>query len=312
VRRFWRGDPGFVPELASRLSGSSDLYGWSSRSPYASINFVTCHDGYTLADLVTYERKYNEANREDNRDGADANWSRNWGVEGPTDAAPIVRLRERIKRNLLATLAFSQGVPMLSHGDEIGHTQRGNNNAYCQDSEITWLNWELDDDQRALLAFTQRLFGVLRDSPVLRRRSFFSGRTVSPDGHKDVAWLRPDGLEMAERDWVATDHHFLGMLLYGAATDEVDATGRPLTGDTLLLYLNGSTRTVSCTLPAMPMPGEWHEIVDTAQDGARVVKGQGVKLTAHALVLLRFAEDGARRTDPKAASGTRLARAPGP
>jgi len=314
VRRFWRGDPGQVAELASRISGSSDLYGTGSRSPYASINFVTCHDGYTLADLVSYERKHNEANREDNRDGADANWSRNWGAEGPSDSASIRRLRERIKRNFLATLAFSQGVPMLSHGDEMGRTQRGNNNAYCQDGELSWMHWDLDDDERALLDFTRRLFGVLRDNPVLRRRSFFSGRPVSPEGHKDVAWLRPDGREMTERDWAPADRQFLGMLLYGAATDEVDASGRPLVGDTLLLYLNSGPRTVACTVPSMPRPGEWHEVVDTAQDGGRVIKGQGVKLAGHSLVLLRFAEDGAAQPGRRApsAAGSRSLRASGP
>jgi glycogen operon protein len=312
VRRFWRGDPELVPELASRISGSSDLYGWSSRSPHASINFVTCHDGYTLADLVSYEHKHNDPNREDNRDGADANWSRNWGAEGPTDSASIRRLRDRIKRNFLATLAFSQGVPMLSHGDEMGRTQRGNNNAYCQDNEASWVSWDLGDDEQALLDFTRRLFGALRDNPVLRRRSFFSGRPVSPGGHKDVAWLRADGREMAERDWVAADRHFLGMLLYGGATDEVDSGGRPLTGDTLLLYLNAGARTVACTLPTMPTSGEWHEVVDTAQDGGPVVKGHGLKLAAHSLVLLRFPDGGAGQAEWKTATRARLARALGP
>jgi glycogen operon protein len=286
VRRFWRGDPGQVPELASRLSGSSDLYGWSLRSPFASINFVTCHDGYTLDDLVSYEHKHNEANLEDNRDGSNDNWSRNWGAEGPTDDPGILALRERMKRNFLAMLAFSQGVPMLSAGDEMGRTQRGNNNGYCQDNETSWVNWDLDDHQHALLGFTRRVFGVLRDNPVLRRRSFFSGRPVSPDGHKDVLWLRPDGNELTDRDWASPERQILGMLLPGTATDEVDAKGRPITGNTLLLLLNAGSRTVMFKLPSMPAPGAWHELVDTEAEGGRSVKAHNVRLAGHSLVLL--------------------------
>src|SRR5262249_39353110 len=173
VRRFWRGDSGQMADLAYRLTGSSDLYGATGRSPYASINFVPWHDGFTLRDLVSYEHKHNEANGEGNRDGSDANWSRNWGVEGETERVDLLRRRDRTMRNLIATLAFSQGVPMLSHGDEVGRTQRGNNNAYCQDNEITWVNWSLDPRTESLLAFTRDVFSLRRRHPVLRRRGFF-------------------------------------------------------------------------------------------------------------------------------------------
>jgi isoamylase len=290
VRRFWRGDDGQVGDLAFRLSGSSDLYSWSGRSPYASINFVTCHDGFTLNDLVSYEQKRNDANGEENRDGASDNWSRNWGAEGPTDSLTTVRLRERIKRNFLATLAFSQGVPMLTAGDELGHTQHGNNNAYCQDNKISWIDWNLNDDQRALLDFTRQIFAVLGANPVLRRRSFFRGRPVSPDGPKDVVWLHPDGREMTEADWSVPGSHVLGMLLPRQATDEQDDRGRRLTAETLLLLLNGSGRTFAFVLPKLPNPGSWHEIVNTAQQGTRIVKGESLRLATHSLILARCVE----------------------
>ncbi len=193
VRRFWRGDAEQVPELASRLAGSSDLFGASGRNPYASVNFVTCHDGFTLRDLVSYERKHNEANREANRDGTDAHWSRNWGAEGETESSTIVRQRDQIARNLLATLAFSQGVPMLSHGDEIGRSQRGNNNVYCQDNELAWVDWRTGPREQALLEFVRRVFEIRRGNPVFRRRRFFAGDPVTRDGVKDVTWLRADG-----------------------------------------------------------------------------------------------------------------------
>jgi glycogen operon protein len=286
VRRFWRGDDRQVAELASRLSGSSDLYGWSSRNPYASINFFACHDGFTLQDLTCYEQKHNEANGEQNRDGQNDNWSRNWGHEGPTDAQGALRVRERLKRNFLATLAFSQGVPMITAGDEMGHTQHGNNNAYCQDNETSWIDWNLDESHRALLEFTRHVFGILRANPVLRRRSFFSGRRVSPEGPKDVVWLRPDGQEMAQRDWTVPGVHALGMLLPGQATDEVDERGRLVTGDTLLLLLNGGSRSLAFSLPKLEAHGLWNEVVNTAQPTTRVVRTSTIKVQAHSLILL--------------------------
>ena len=200
VRRFWRGDPGQVGELASRLAGSSDLYEASRRSPQASVNFVTCHDGFTLHDLVSYEAKHNEANGEDNRDGNDDNLSRNWGVEGPTEAVHVVRMRERIKRNLLATLAFSQGVPMLSHGDEIGRTQQGNNNAYCQDNPLTWVDWRLTPLQRELLGVHPRsLRHPRRAIPCCAGAASSVTSRCAPGEVKDLTWLRADGQEMTPR-----------------------------------------------------------------------------------------------------------------
>jgi glycogen operon protein len=294
VRRFWRGDEGRIPELASRLSGSSDLYESRDRTPYASINFITCHDGFTLHDLVTYERKHNEANGEGNRDGADDNASSNWGVEGETDALPVVRLRERMKRNFLATLAFSQGVPMISHGDEIGRTQHGNNNGYCQDNELTWMDWNPDARGRELLAFARRVFAVRRRNPVLQRRSFFSGRPVA-EGLKDVTWLRPDGREMTHGDWTNPRNHVLGMLIHGQATDEVDERGRPIRGNTLLLLMNAGGRSRLFRLPAMDEPGAWREVVNTARPGSRPSGRTGVTLVGHSLVLLSFAARGAER-----------------
>jgi glycogen operon protein len=202
VRSFWRGDRGQVADLASRLSGSSDLYAASGRRTYASVNFITAHDGFTLEDLVSYERKHNEANLEDNRDGSDHNLSRNWGVEGPTANVDIKALRRRVKHSLLATLLLSQGVPMLLGGDEMGRTQRGNNNAYCHDNELSWMDWDLSPEHVEDLQFTRTLVKAFHSSPVLRRRSFFTGRSMFEDGTKDLTWLRPDGEEMTDPDWM--------------------------------------------------------------------------------------------------------------
>ncbi|MGH3116186.1 MAG: glycogen debranching protein GlgX [Gaiellales bacterium] len=287
VRRFWRGDPGQVGELASRLAGSSDLYEPSQRSPQASINFVTCHDGFTLHDLVSYEAKHNEANGEQNRDGSDHNLSRNWGAEGPTEAVHVVRMRERIKRNFLATLAFSQGVPMLSHGDELGRTQSGNNNAYCQDNPLTWVDWRLTPLQRQLLDFTRTVFGIRAANPVLRRRRFFRLEPRAPGGGKDLAWLRPDGNEMTPAEWGDTGNHVLGMLIRGEATDEVDERGRRLRGEAILLLVNGGARSRPFALPLLDGPGGWTEIINTAHPNPRQVREGRVNLVAHSLLLLR-------------------------
>ncbi|KPK83039.1 MAG: glycogen debranching protein [Gemmatimonas sp. SM23_52] len=286
VRRFWRADPGQLAELGFRLSGSSDLYDRGGRNPYASINFVTVHDGFTLQDLVSYNDKHNEANGEDNRDGTDANYSSNWGVEGPSEAVNIVRTRERIKRNFIASLAFSQGVPMISHGDELGRTQQGNNNAYCQDNEISWVDWSLDDRERATLEFARDVFAIRKQNPVLRRRSFFSGRPVSENGVRDLIWLRPDGQEMTDADWHDPQNRVLGMLVPGEATDEVDERGRLIKGDTLLLLLNASSRSRYFTLPRLDEPGIWRDVANTARRSPRTVKGAGVQLVAQSLILL--------------------------
>ncbi|MCO5168558.1 MAG: glycogen debranching protein GlgX [Planctomycetes bacterium] len=289
VRRYWRGDHGQLGELASRVSGSSDLYGQHKRrAPTSSINYVTCHDGFTLADLVTYERKHNEANGEENRDGSDANWSRNWGVEGPTTDPEVNELRGRMERNLLATLAFSQGVPMLLGGDEFGRSQRGNNNAYCQDNELSWIDWRLDDRGRRLLAFTRRLLELRSRQPVLRRRAHFSGRPMEGDGSvKDVTWVRRDGREMTQEDWHRQDR-FVGMLIQGAATDEVDERGELLVGDTLLMLLNSAPEPIYVTFPLVQGPGDWRELVCTARPEApeQVVSGPGMIVPSRSLLLL--------------------------
>jgi glycogen operon protein len=284
TRRFWRGDPGLVGEMATRLSGSSDLYAPAMRLPYASINFVACHDGFTLADLTTYEQKHNETNGEQNRDGHDDNASRNWGAEGPTESVPIRGMRRRIIRNLLATVAFAQGVPMITAGDEMGRTQQGNNNAYCQDNELGWVDWSLDDDARALLEFARRAFAIRRDNPGLRRRRFFSGEAGAT---KDVSWVRADGAEMTEEDWHDPGAHVLGMLIHAAAAEERDERGRPVGGDALLLLVNGGTRSRSFTLPKPDRPGTWCEMLNTARPGTRPMKTRATTLVAHSLVLLR-------------------------
>ena len=290
VRRFWRGDPGQVPELASRLAGSSDIYAASGRRTYASVNFVTCHDGFTLDDLVSYEHRHNEANGEDNQDGNPDNLSRNWGAEGDTPSARVHRMRNRMKRNLLATLFFSQGVRMLLGGDEMGRTQRGNNNAYCQDNEVSWFDWSLDDSDRDLVDFTRQLSHIVATNPVLRRRDFFSGAPYGPSGLKDVTWIRADGTEMTEDDWSNPRSSAIGMLVLGRAADEVDERGRRAFGDTLLLLLNGGVRSLPYTFPRLDAPGRWEELLNTARPGNRVATGGSINLTAHTTILLRYNE----------------------
>ncbi len=269
VRRFWRGDGGTVSELATRLAGSNDLYAHNGRQPYASINFITAHDGFTLNDLVSYNDKHNEANGEENRDGENNNLSWNGGAEGPTDDAAIRALRERQKRNLLTTLLLSQGVPMLSHGDELGRTQQGNNNAYCQDNELTWMDWELDDERRTLLSFVQKLVHFRLVQPVLRRRRYFQGRNIRGGDVKDVAWLTPDGHEMDDAAWNAPFVRSLGVLLSGSAIDEVNERGEPILGETLLILLNGHSDEVTFTLPPYDDDQQWHRVVDTFDPHAR-------------------------------------------
>jgi isoamylase len=286
IRRFWRGDGGQIGDLASRLSGSADIYSERERSPYASVNFVTCHDGFTLQDLVSFEQKRNEANGEGNRDGTDANWSCNWGLEGQTESHRIVRLRYRMVRNLLATLAFSQGVPMISHGDELGRSQGGNNNAYCHDSQLTWLNWDLDANQREILEFARSVFKLRQKNPVLRRRNFFSGRPVPGADVKDVSWLRPDGGEMTVEDWQDSQRRAIGMLVSGEANDEVDEFGRPVQGDTLLLLINAGSRPSHFRLPEVRAPARWEITLNTVRAGGRSIRRDAVNLTAHSLMLL--------------------------
>jgi len=279
VRRFWRGDAGMVPELASRLSGSSDVYAPSGRAAYASVNFVTCHDGFTLTDLVAYNERHNEANGEQNTDGTSENYSSNWGEEGDTDSERIIALRERMKRNLLATLCFSQGVRMLLGGDEVGRSQYGNNNAYCQDNEISWFNWAIDDPGRDLLSYTRSLIEIEHANPVLRRREFFA--------EHEVLWIRQDGDEMTDADWADPERRSLGMLMHGQAADEVDSRGRSLRGETLLLLLNAAAVSRPWTLPKVPAPGLWEILLDTARAGRRPVRNAAVTLSGRSVLLLR-------------------------
>jgi glycogen operon protein len=289
IRRFWRGDAGQVPELASRLTGSSDIYAPSARSTYASVNFVTCHDGFTLSDLVGFEHRHNEANGEGNADGPIENFSRNWGAEGPTESVRIVRLRERIKRNMLATVFFSQGVRMILAGDELGRSQQGNNNAYCQDNDASWIDWDLDDDAHDLVEYTRGLITIVKANPILRRRGFLTGDAVTPGGTKDVTWIRPDGSELTEGDWRDLEQRSIGMLLLGRAADEVDERGRRAYGDSLLLLMNGGTRSKLYTLPRLESPGIWEELLNTARPTTlRRVTGPTVNLTAHSTILLRW------------------------
>jgi glycogen operon protein len=263
VRRYWRGDPGQLPDLATRLLGSRDRYEAAGRGPLASVNYVSCHDGFTLRDLVSYAHKHNEANREDNSDGAYDNASANYGVEGPTDDPAVRALRARQQRNLLATLLLSQGVPMLLAGDEIGRTQQGNNNAYCQDNEISWLDWELDRERQALLAFVRALVAFVHRQPLLRRTRFFTGAPVDDRGTPDVRWLAPDGAEMTEAEWHDTERRTLGMRLAGDGSTAPQADGEPRRNDTLLVLLNAAPDVQPFTLPAET--GTWELLLDTAR-----------------------------------------------
>jgi glycogen operon protein len=273
VRAWWKGDAGLAPEMGYRLTGSSDLYQADGRHPWASINFVTCHDGFTLTDLVSYNQKHNEANGEDNRDGADYNLSWNCGHEGPTDDPAILALRDRQRRNFLATLLLSSGVPMILAGDEIGRTQRGNNNPYCQDNEISWVDWNLQPWQRELLEWTKRMIRLRQSQPVLRRQTFFAGAAPNGNGPKDITWLRPDGREMTSDDWLRADLHAFGMLLAGESLDELDERGRPVTGDTLLVLMNAAPDPVRFVLPAVE--GSWELFEDTARPSERGVRPLG-------------------------------------
>ena len=293
IRRYWKGDGGQVAELGYRLSGSSDLYEMNGRRPHASVNFVTAHDGFTLNDLVSYNHKHNEANQEDNRDGSDDNQSWNCGVEGPTDNPDILALRERQKRNMLATLLLSQGVPMICGGDEIGRTQRGNNNAYCQDNEISWYDWKLDGAARALLAFTQQFIALRREQPVLRRRRFFQGRRIRGSEVKDIAWFRPDGKEMTDEDWNQGYVRSLALRLAGDALQETDDKGRRLVGETLLILLNAHHEPLTFTLPAHRRGVRWEHLLSTVepekQKEVRSLKGgASYDIEARALAVLRL------------------------
>jgi glycogen operon protein len=291
VRAYWKGDGGFIGEFANRLTGSSDLYATSGRSPYASINFVTAHDGFTLEDLVSYNEKHNEANQEDNRDGNDNNLSWNCGEEGPSADPAILELRSRQKRNFMATLLLSQGVPMFLAGDVMGRSQNGNNNGYCQDNETTWVNWSLDEQGEAFKAFTQRLIQLRHQHPLFGRRRFFQGRPIRGSGVKDILWLKPDGQEMTDEEWGQAYARCLGMFLSGEGLDERDERNRPIKDDTFLVLTNAHHEAIPFQLPATAEAMEWLSVLDTVQtDGgpgtARFRAGQSYPLEGRSLALL--------------------------
>ena len=267
VRRYWKSDEGQLSDLGYRLTGSSDLYDRDGRRPSASINFVTAHDGFTLHDLVSYNGKHNEANQEDSNDGTNDNYSWNMGAEGLTDDPEIIQRRERQKRNFLATLLLSQGVPMILGGDEISRTQNGNNNAYCQDDEITWVDWSLDSCKIALMEFTQRLIQFRRDHPSLHRRKFYQDRAIRGTEEKDIVWLRPDGQEMSDEEWGLGWVRCLGMILNGETLGEVDESGEPIEDDTFLILLNCHHEPIQFFVPKPPAMEKWEIVIDTNDPG---------------------------------------------
>ncbi|MGI9420236.1 MAG: glycogen debranching protein GlgX [Geminicoccaceae bacterium] len=306
IRRFWRGDSDMLPDLAKSLLGSSDLFERRGRKPFSSINFITSHDGFTLRDLVSYDQKHNEANGEDNRDGHDANHSWNHGVEGRSDDPEIQELRARQQRNMLATVLLSQGTPMLLAGDEFGNSQDGNNNAYCQDNDVGWIDWgwlayppegELDGDSPNELAFVRKLIAFRAGHPVLRRQRFLHGRKASSAGFKDVTWLSPDGKERAENDWTDGWARSIGLLLVGDAGPDVDQRGAPLPDDMLLIMLNAHHDTVPFILPLVDAHSMWRLEIDTGEPDlephrqAAVAAGASRDLPGRTLLVWRLESD---------------------
>ncbi|GAA0234100.1 glycogen debranching protein GlgX [Cryptosporangium japonicum] len=295
VRDFWRGEPGTLGEFASRFAGSSDLYEVDGRRPIASINFVVAHDGFTLTDLVSYNEKHNDANGEDNNDGESHNRSWNTGVEGPTDSPEILALREQQKRNFLATLLLSQGVPMIAHGDELGRTQQGNNNVYCQDNELSWVDWESARDHEVLTRFAAALIRLRADHPLFRRRRFFRGEPVGDSGVEDIAWLRPDGRPMEPSDWTADGAQAIVVFLNGQGIPESDALGEAIVDDSFLLVFNPAGEAVECTLPEAEYGRAWEVVVDTAdplllapsETAGNLKAGGGVTIEPHSVAVLR-------------------------
>ncbi|MBI5427837.1 MAG: glycogen debranching protein GlgX [Nitrospinae bacterium] len=296
VRKFWRGDRGMVGALATRLAGSSDLYQWDNRQPTASVNFLVAHDGLTLHDLVSYKRKHNDGNKEENKDGTDENFSWNCGVEGDTPNRRVRNLREKHKRNLLATLALSQGIPMICGGDEFGRAQRGNNNAYCQDNEIGWLDWNWDEERKRFLEFARRAIAIRKKHPAFRRPDFFAGRADARSGTKDATWFSSSGREMNNGDWTDSHHRSLGMRLTGRAPGE--AGGNETPEEVFLLLLNAYRKNVPFVLPAHRSKTRWETVLDTSEPDAkkRVARGGAVfDLQAQSLVLFRLVGPGKKK-----------------
>lgn len=295
VRDYWRGQPATLGEFASRLTGSSDLYEATGRRPSASINFVTAHDGFTLRDLVSYNEKHNEANGENNQDGETYNRSWNCGVEGPTDDPQILALRARQMRNIFATLVLSQGTPMLSHGDEIGRTQQGNNNVYCQDSALSWMDWELATANADLLQFARSVIALRKQHPVFRRRRFFAGRPIREGEEvRDIAWLTPAGEEMTTADWDSGFGKSLAVFLNGDAIPEPNARGERVSGDSFLLCFNAYDEPLDFVTPDGDYATQWTAVLDTAapdgQCSTTVKAGEAVHVQDRALVVLRKSE----------------------
>ena len=295
IRSFWKGDGGFAGEVGYRLTGSSDLYENDGRRPYMSVNFITAHDGFTLRDMVSYNEKHNHNNLEHNRDGHDDNRSWNHGHEGESSDPFIRRLRNQQMRNMLATLLFSQGTPMLCGGDEIRRTQRGNNNAYCQDNEISWYNWNLDEESRQMFDFACRIIKIRREHPALHRTKFFQGRMIRGSNVRDIIWFRPDGGEMDDEDWASPNTRGLAVFLSGTGIDDVDENGIPIHDDNLLLMLNASVRDFDYLLPKFE--AHWELLVDTANPAAKeeAVSGHKTLMRARSLKLFRCRQ----KVDPR-------------
>ncbi len=294
VRSYWKGDEGRIGEMAYRLTGSPDLYQHDGRRPYASVNFICSHDGFTLNDLVSYNDKHNEANGENNNDGDNNNHSWNGGAEGPTDDPEISSLRRKQRRNLLTTLLLSQGVPMLLGGDEFGRTQNGNNNAYCQDNEVSWFNWDQSDEQKQLFEFTRRLIRFRNDHPVFRRPKFFQGRRIRGSEIKDVMWFNPGGNEMSEEEWNSPFVRCVGMLLSGDTIDVVNYEGQPVRDETFLLLINAHYEPITFVLPGLEKL-EWELILDTDDEAGFLEKnktfssGDDIEVIDRSSCLLRLA-----------------------
>jgi isoamylase len=294
IRRFWRGDEGQLPEFAYRLTGSSDLYSDNGRRPYASINFVTAHDGFTLRDLVSYESKHNEANGEGNADGHNDNLSSNYGEEGPSTNPEIEELRARQMRNFIATLLLSQGTPMLLHGDEVARTQAGNNNGYCQDNQTTWQRWAIDEKEHEQFEWVQRIVAFRKQHPVLRRRGFFRGRSIRGSDVKDITWFRDDGAEMEESDWEEGYRRALGVLVAGAAADLTDERGELVTDHSIVMLFNASAEEVDFRLPAIATNTRWILCFDSAkperaEGSSEASAADGVAVAGRALTVFRSA-----------------------
>jgi isoamylase len=293
VRSYWKGDEGRIGEIAYRLTGSPDLYQHDGRSPYASVNFLTSHDGFTLNDLVSYNEKHNEANGENSQDGDNNNYSWNCGAEGPTDDDKINALRRKQRRNFLLTLFLSQGVPMLCGGDEFGRTQEGNNNAYCQDNEISWFNWQFNEDQSRLLEFVKRLVQLRKDHPVFRRPKFFQGRRIRGSEIKDVMWFNPGGNEMSDEEWASPFMRCLGMLLSGDTVDVLNFEGQPIRDQTFLLLINAHHEPIDFLLPGHEHL-EWELILDTTDENGfpaqarKLASGDDLSLGERSAYLLRL------------------------